>query len=69
VHQEFSRRAGLVVAGLISVVMQTNEFSATAEKTRQQYSVPLAAGRDPKIAMQLMGGVRMCMTSLYCEPR
>ena len=69
VQQEFSRGAGLVVAGLISVVMQTNQFAAAAEQTRQQYAVPLAAGRNRTMAMQLMGGVMMWMTSLYCEPR
>ena len=46
VQQEFSRGAGLVVAGLIAVVMQTKEFAAAAERVRQNYSVPLAKGRE-----------------------
>ncbi|MEI6540145.1 MAG: hypothetical protein WCO86_11570 [Planctomycetota bacterium] len=69
VQQEFARGAGLVVAGLISVVMQTPEFCAVAEKTRQEYSVPLSNGRERKMSIQLLGGVKMWITSLYCEPR
>ena len=68
-HQEFARGAGLVVAGLISVVMQTKEFALAAEKTRREYSVPLSKGRDRKMSIQLLGGVMMWITSLYCEPR
>ena len=69
VQQEFARGAGLVVAGLISVVMQTQEFSAAAEKTRREYSVPLSNGRERKMSIHLLGGVMMWITSLYCEPR
>jgi hypothetical protein len=69
VQQEFARGAGLVVAGLISVVMQTPEFSSLAEKTRQEYSVPLSKGRERRTSIQLLGGVMMWITSLYCEPR
>ncbi len=42
VQQEFSHGAGLVVAGLIAVVMQTKEFAVAAERVRQNYSVTLA---------------------------
>ena len=69
VQQEFSRGAGLVVAGLIAVVMQTKEFAADAERVRQNYSVPLTKGRERTMSIQLLGGVTMCMTSLYCEGR
>ena len=41
VQQEFSCRAGLVVAGLIAVLMQTKEFAAAAKRVRQNYSVSL----------------------------
>ena len=67
VHREFARGAGLVVAGLVSVVMQTKEFAAAAEKTRQEYSIPLSKGRDRTMSVQLLGGVVMWITSLYCE--
>jgi hypothetical protein len=64
VQQEFSRGAGLVVAGLIAVVMQTKEFAADAERVRQNYSVPLAKGRERTMSIPLLGGVTMYMTSL-----
>jgi hypothetical protein len=69
VQQEFARGAGLVVAGLISVVMQTREFAATVEKARQEYAVPLSKGRERKMSIQLLGGVMMWITSLYCQAR
>jgi len=69
VQQEFARGAGLIVAGLMSVVMQAQEFAAAAEKTRQEYGIPLSKGRDRKMSIQLLGGVIMWMTSLYCEAR
>ena len=69
VQHMFQRGAGLVVAGLISVVMQTPEFAAAAEQTRRSYSTPLAAGRNRTLAVKLLGGVMMWITSLYCEPR
>jgi hypothetical protein len=59
VHQEFSRGGGLVIAGLISVVMQKREFAAAAERTRQGYSIPLSKCRDRKMSIQLLGGVIM----------
>jgi len=68
VQREFARGAGLLVAGLISVVMQTPEFAASAEQTRQEYSVPLSKGRERRMSMQLLGGLIMWITSLYCEP-
>ena len=55
VQHTFQRGAGLVVAGLISVVMQTPEFAAAAEQTRRTYSTPLAKGRDRTMAMKLWG--------------
>ena len=42
VQQEFSHGAGLVVAGLIAVVMQTKEFAAPGDRVRQNYSVTRA---------------------------
>jgi hypothetical protein len=69
VQQAFQRGAGLVVAGLISVVMQMPQFTAAAEQTRQNYSLPLARGRNRTLAVRLLGGVMLWITSLYCEPR
>lgn len=69
VQHEFARGAGLVVAGLIAVVMQTKEYATAVEKTRQEYAVPLTKGRERKMSIQLLGGVIMWITSLYCEAR
>lgn len=69
VQQAFQRGAGLIIAGLISVVMQTPEFAKAAEQTRQAYATPLAAGRNRTMSIKLLGGVLMWITSLYCEPR
>lgn len=68
VQREFARGAGLVEAGLVSVVMQAPEFSAAAEKMRKEHSFPLSKGRDRKMSVQLLGGVIMWITWLYCEP-
>ena len=69
VPHEFVRGAGLVVADLIAVVMQTKEYATAVEKTRQEYAVPLTKGRERKMSIQLLGGVIMRITSLYREAR
>jgi len=69
VRHEYLRGAGLMIAGLTAVVMQTTEFAAASEQTRQSFDVPLAKGRSRKLAIRLFGGVVMWVTSLYCEPK
>lgn len=69
VLEAFGRGAGLVVAGLISVVMQTPQFAEAAEETRQNYAIPLSPGRNQKMSVRVVGGVEMWITSQYCEPR
>lgn len=69
VRDEYQRGAGLMIAGLVSVVLQTESLMKAAEQTRAGFSNALAKGRDRKIAMRLMGGVMMWVTSLYCEPK
>lgn len=66
--QAYKRGAGLMIAGLVSVVMQTQEFAETSEQIRQEYGIPLAKGRTQKLGIRLLGGVMMWATSLYCEP-
>ena len=69
VSREYQRGAGLLIAGLVSVVMQTHELAAASEQTRREFSIPLAKGRSRKLAIRLLGGVIMWATSLYCEPK
>jgi len=49
--------------------MKTKEYARAVEKTRQEYAVPLSKGRERKMSIQLLGGVMMWITSLYCEAR
>lgn len=69
VSNEYKRGAGLLLAGLVSVVMQKKEFAEASEKTRREFSTPLAKGRNQKLAIRMIGGVIMWATSLYCEPK
>lgn len=69
IDNEYRRGAGLLLAGLVSVVMQTKEFAKASERTRKEFSTPLAKGRNQKLSMRLLGGVAMWASSLYCEPK
>ncbi|MFN6310695.1 MAG: hypothetical protein ACK46M_04535, partial [Planctomyces sp.] len=69
VHRAFSRGAGMSVAALVSVVLQSKELVAAAEKTRREYNIPLAKGRDRTMEVKLSGGSVMWVTSAYCEPK
>ncbi len=69
VRKEYLRGAGLMTAGLVSVVLQSDELMKSAEQTREKFSNPLAKGRNRKISVRLLGGVVMWVTSLYCEPK
>jgi hypothetical protein len=69
IRHAFTRGAGLIVAGLVSVVMQTKELAEASERTRLEFSNPLAKGKNRKLAVRLLGGVMMWVTSLYCEPK
>ena len=69
VGNEFRRGAGLLLAGLVSVVMQTKEFAEASERTRRESTTPLAKGRNQQRAIRMPGGVIMWATSLYCEPK
>ena len=46
VRNEYQRGAGLMMAGLISVVMQSPELARAAERTRTEYSTPPTKGRE-----------------------
>jgi hypothetical protein len=59
VRDAFQCDAGPMVAGLVSVVLQTESLMNAAEQTRAGFSNALAKGRNRKIAVRLMGGVIM----------
>jgi hypothetical protein len=69
VQKAFSRGADLLVAGLIAVVMQQEDFDAASEQTRQDFAAPLAAGRKRTIRVRLLGGLIIWVASLYCSPQ
>jgi hypothetical protein len=69
VRDAYQRGAGLMIAGLVSVVLQTESLMKAAEKTRSGFINALAKGRNRKISVRLLGGVMMWVTSLYCEPK
>lgn len=69
VRNEYLRGAGMMIAGLVSVVLQSKELARVSEQTRRDFSNPLAKGRERKIAVRLLGGILMWVTSLYCEPK
>ena len=60
--QSYKRGAGLMIAGLVSVVMQTQEFAEASEQTRQEFGSPLATGRNQQLGIRLPGGVNMWAT-------
>jgi hypothetical protein len=69
VHAAFMRGADLILAGLIAVVMKQPEFMEASEATRNNYSQPLARGRQRTTRVRLMGGLVLWIASLYCAPR
>ena len=70
VQQAFLRGgAGLMIAGLVSVTMQSPKLLDADEQTRQGFRQPLEKGRERRISVNVLGGVVMWVTSLYCQAR
>lgn len=69
VHAAFARGADLVSAGLLAVVMGSEEFEESSEHVRKQYSQPLGRGRLQETKLRLLGGLVICVGALFCPPR
>jgi len=69
VHAACARGADLVVAGLVSVTMQQEEFCENRDQVRDSFGYPLTRGRERTIRVQLLGGLVMWVFCLYCQPR
>jgi hypothetical protein len=69
VHKVFARGADMMVAGLLAVTISGGHVDQAAELTRKQFSTPLTKGRDRTIAVRLLGGMILWMTTLYCPPK
>lgn len=69
VHIAYARGADLLVAGIMAVTINDGQVNVAAEQTRQQYSRPLQKGRERTVAVQMLGGLLVWATTLYCAPK
>lgn len=69
VHKVFARGGDMMIAGLLAVTISGGHVEEAAEQTRRRYSRPLGKGRERMIAVRLLGGMILWMTTLYCPPR
>jgi len=69
VHQVYARGADMLVAGLLAITISGGHVDQAAEATRRTFSTPLAKGRDRTIAVRLLGGMILWVTTLYCPPK
>ncbi len=69
VHDAYARGADMLIAGLIAVSFKDGKVLQAAEQTRRQFSRPLQKGRERSVAVQLLGGMIIWATTLYCEPK
>ena len=69
VQTHFAHGSGMLVAGILAVVLGSEELSQSSEQTRRGFAYPLARGRQRRIKVQLLGGFIMWIASLYCEPK
>ena len=69
VHQVFARGGDMLVAGLLAVAISGGYVEQAAEETRRSFSRPLLKGRERTIAVRLLGGMILWMTTLYCPPK
>lgn len=69
VHKVFARGGDMLLAGLLAVTISRGHVEQAAEQTRKQFSRPLTKGRERTIAVRLLGGMVLWMTSLYCPPK
>ena len=57
IHQAFARGADMLVAGIMATVFVDDEFQASSERTRREFSRPLERGRERAVAVRLLGGL------------
>src|SRR6056297_1534422 len=69
VHKVFARGGDMLVAGLVAVTISGGHVEQAAQQTRKQFSRPLTKGRERTIAVRLLGGMVLWMTTLYCSAK
>lgn len=68
-HAVFSRGADMMIAGLLATTISGGYVDPAAEQTRKHFSRPLEKGRVRMIAVRLLGGMILWMSTLYCPPK
>jgi hypothetical protein len=69
VHKVFARGADMMTAGLLAVAISGGFVEQAEQKTRKEFSRPLTKGRVRTVAVRLLGGMVLWMTTLYCPPK
>jgi hypothetical protein len=69
VHAVFSRGADMMIAGLLATTISGGHVDQAAERTRKRFSRPLEKGRVRTIAVRLLGGMILWVSTLYCPPK
>lgn len=69
VQRACQRGGAMLVAGLLAQVSQQPTLQQTAEGLRQQAARPLRSPEKRTIQIQLLGGLLLWITTLYCGPQ
>lgn len=69
VHHVFARGADMMIAGLLAITISGGRIDRADEQTRKQFSRPLEKGRVRMIAVRLLGGMVLWVSTLYCPPK
>ena len=69
VQHACQRGGAMLVAGLLAAVSQQSALQQTAAELREQAARPLRAPEKRTLRMQLLGGLMLWVTTLYCGPR
>lgn len=69
VQRACQRGGAMLVAGLLAQVSQQATLQQTADDLRQQAARPLRPPEKRTIRIQLLGGLLLWITTLYCGPR
>jgi hypothetical protein len=59
----------MMVAGLLAITISGGHVEQAAEQTRKRFSRPLGRGRVRMIAVRLLGGMVLWVSTLYCPPK
>jgi hypothetical protein len=69
VHHAFQQMADQMVAGLLAQATQPAEFAQAAKKkVTAQTPVKLRGGETRPLLVRLLGGMMICVATLYCGP-